>query len=130
MVKIGPQNEPSSQPFLSRDWSWIFYIIVAQLLMVALPEEFFYRGYLLTRLDAIFPIRVFWGIPISWGNIITSLLFALTHFVIGWSPHRLAVFFPSLIFGILKQRTQSLLAPILFHASANVLIKLIEIWYF
>ncbi len=130
LLRLGPDQQPFAGNTLFRDYWWILYIIVAQLFMVALPEEFFYRGYLLTRLDALFPPKTIWGIPLSWGNLICSLLFALTHFVIGWNAYRLSVFFPSLIFGMLKQRTRSLLAPILFHATSNIVIKLLEVWYF
>ncbi|TNE45446.1 MAG: CPBP family intramembrane metalloprotease [Deltaproteobacteria bacterium] len=129
-IRLGPDQSPAQTDTVSRNYWWILYIIIAQLLMVALPEEFLYRGYMLTRLDALFPPRTIWGIPLSWGNLITSILFALTHFVIGWNAYRLSVFFPSLIFGMLKQKTRSLLAPILFHASANIFIKLLEVWYF
>lgn len=129
-LRVGPGQQAAQETSLSRDYWWILYIFLAQILMVALPEEFLYRGYILPRLDALFPPRYRWGLPFSWGNVYTSLLFALTHFVIGWSVHRLSVFFPSLLFGMLKQHTRSLLAPILFHAVANILIKLLEVWYY
>lgn len=129
-IRLGPDQSPAQRDTVSRDYWWILYIIIAQLLMVALPEEFLYRGYMLTRMDALFPPKMVFGIPVSWGNVITSALFALTHFVIGWNAYRLSVFFPSLIFGMLKQKTRSLLAPILFHATANIFIKLLEVWYF
>ena len=128
-LRFGPQRETKKKPILERGLSWLLYLLVAQLLMVALPEELFYRGYVQTRLDDAFPLRYVWGIPLSWSNLITSILFALTHYFIGFEPHRLSVFFPSLVFGALKHRTNSLLAPILFHAFSNILIKLLEVWY-
>ena len=38
-----------------RSYWWIINLILIQFLLVALPEEVFYRGYLQTRLDQIFP---------------------------------------------------------------------------
>lgn len=128
-VRLGPSQEPTSKNTISKGWFWLLYLIIAQCLMVALPEELFYRGYMQTRLDSVFPVKEVWGIPISWGNLIVSILFALTHFLIGFEPHRLSVFFPSLLFGALKHRTNSLLAPILFHASANIFVKILELGY-
>jgi hypothetical protein len=127
----GPQatTAPPSYTFF-RDYWWLIYLVIMQCFMVALPEELFYRGYMQTRLDAVFPIHYKWGIPLSWGNLLVSILFALTHFLIGFEPHRLSVFFPSLVFGALRHRTGSLLAPILFHACSNIFVKLLELWYF
>jgi membrane protease YdiL (CAAX protease family) len=34
------------------------------------------------------------------------------------------------VFGALRHRTGSLLAPILFHACSNIFVKLLELWYF
>lgn len=128
-IRLGPQLQPASSYSLPLNFEWLVYLIIAQCLMVALPEELFYRGYMQTRLDSVFPVRTFWGIPMSWGNVLVSALFALTHFLIGFDPSRLSVFFPSLVFGALKHRTQSLLAPILFHAMANILVKMLETFY-
>lgn len=128
-IRYGPQRHILSKHFLLRDFNWIWHLIIIQVLMVALPEEFFYRGFLLTRLDSVWPVKHVFGIPISLGNLVTSVLFALTHFLIGHQVYRLGVFFPSLLFGALKQRTGSLLAPILVHAAANITMKLLEVWY-
>jgi membrane protease YdiL (CAAX protease family) len=117
------------QERISKDLFWLLQLILIQLLMVALPEEFFYRGYLLSRLDAIWPVRRFWGIPLSWGNLLSSILFAITHVLFGYQLYRLSVFFPSLLFGALRQHTGSLFAPILLHASFNLLMKFLELYY-
>ncbi len=92
-----------------------------QLVIIALPEEAFYRGYLQSRLDDIFPpkLRVF-GASIGPSLVITSVIFALGHFATIREPARLAVFFPSLLFGWLRARTGGIGAGVAFHASCNV----------
>jgi membrane protease YdiL (CAAX protease family) len=94
---------------------------LGQLLLVALPEEAFYRGYLQTRLDDALPgrIRVL-GAPIGWGLLVSSLIFAIGHFVTVPVPARFAVFFPSLLFGWLRARTGGIGASLTFHAFCNV----------
>ncbi|HRG98061.1 MAG TPA: MrtC family glutamic-type intramembrane protease [Polyangiaceae bacterium] len=92
-----------------------------QLVIIALPEEAFYRGYLQSRLDsALGPrLRVF-GAEVGAGVLVTSALFALGHLATVHSPARLAVFFPSLLFGWLRARTRGIGASCLFHAMCNV----------
>ncbi len=133
-IGLGPGNRPpASNPFsIERDYWWLLYLLIVQIFLVALPEELFYRGYILHRLDKIFPQRIplpFSGLYITWGNVLTSALFALTHLLIGFSPHRLGVFFPSLIFGILRQRGGTLVGAVIFHAFSNILIKTLEYFY-
>ncbi|MCK6511622.1 CPBP family intramembrane metalloprotease [Myxococcota bacterium] len=128
-LRFGPQRTTQSSTTLYKNLFWLLQLVLLQLLMVALPEEFFYRGYLLTRMDAIWPVRTLWGIPLSWGNLLSSLLFAFTHFLFGFQAYRLSVFFPSLLFGALRQKTNSLLAPILLHAASNILMKILELAY-
>ncbi len=95
--------------------------IVVHLLVVALPEEVFYRGYLLGRLNDIFQSRKkILGCEVGWGLLIQAVLFAAGHFLIDFNPGRLAVFFPALAFGWLKTKRGTLGAPILFHAASNI----------
>lgn len=112
-------------------YGWIPMALLLQLLLIALPEEFFYRGYLQRRLDQARG-RKEWRLgplPISRSNLIVSALFALGHFVIGLSPLRLAVFFPSLLFGILRDRTDGIAAPIVFHAACNLMVQVAAVHY-
>ncbi len=95
--------------------------VLGQLLLVALPEEAFYRGYLQTRLDDAFPARVrVLGAPLGVGVVMASLIFAVGHFVTVPVPARLAVFFPSLAFGWLRARTGGIGASLAFHAFCNI----------
>ncbi|MBI4588256.1 MAG: CPBP family intramembrane metalloprotease [Candidatus Rokubacteria bacterium] len=102
-------------------WSWLLQSLLIQFCFVALPEEFFYRGYLQARLNALFfgRCRLF-GTRVGAALLVTSALFALHHFLINPLPQRLLVFFPALLFSWLREVTGSLLAPGLFHASCNV----------
>lgn len=95
---------------------------MGQLVVIALPEEAFFRGYVQTRLDEVLPktYRIL-GFPIGPSILITSALFALGHVLTIPSPERLAVFFPSLLFGSLRTRTRGIGASVLLHALCNLL---------
>jgi uncharacterized protein len=95
--------------------------IFGQLVIIALPEEAFYRGYLQSRLDDAFPQRIrLLGADVGPALVITSVIFALGHFATIREPARLAVFFPSLAFGWLRARTGGIGAGVAFHASCNI----------
>ncbi len=95
--------------------------VMGQMLVIALPEEAFYRGYLQTALDDAFPPRrLLLGARVGPGILITSAVFALGHFVTELDASRLAVFFPSLLFGWLRARTGGIGAPVLLHAGSNL----------
>jgi membrane protease YdiL (CAAX protease family) len=94
---------------------------VGQLALIALPEEVFYRGYLQTRLDDAWPQRVrVLGAEIGPSVVATSAIFAVGHLLTIHDPGRLAVFFPSLLFGWLRARTGGVGASIAFHAACNL----------
>jgi uncharacterized protein len=100
-------------------------IAVAHFLVVALPEEFFFRGYLLGRLDDIFPgRRVLLGVEVGHGLWISSLLFAVGHFMVDFQVSRLLVFFPALAFGYLRLKRNSIAASVIFHGCCNVFMDL------
>lgn len=91
---------------------------LSTLLLVALPEELFFRAYLQRRL----------------GNhlaaiITVSLIFSITHgLATSWLLAAL-VFVPSLVFGWVYKKSGSLALVILFHALANFMPKL-AVYYF
>jgi uncharacterized protein len=99
---------------------------LAQLLIVALPEEAFYRGFLQTRFDDAWPghVRIL-GANVGPAILVTSAIFALGHFATIHDPARLAVFFPSLAFGWLRARTGGVGAPVMFHAMCNLFSELL-----
>lgn len=100
--------------------------IPIQIFCIALPEEFFYRGYLqktfLKRFEK-------WGrmAPV-YAILMTSALFAFSHFPAGGSA-RLLTFFPGLLFGFLGWKTQKLIAPILCHAFCNLCMIVLNVHY-
>jgi uncharacterized protein len=96
-------------------------IAANELLMTGLAEEAFYRGYLQTSVDDhLPPKRRVLGAQVGWGILIVSAVFALGHLLTRFDPNRLAVFFPSLVFGWLRLRTGGIGAPTVFHALCNL----------
>lgn len=94
-----------------------------QILLIALPEEFFFRGYLQTQFDSVWgrPYRLLgadWGIALP----LAAALFALCHVLFG-GPVRLIVFFPGLLYGWLRVRTGTIAVPTLYHAFSNLLMQ-------
>ncbi|MES1171820.1 MAG: CPBP family intramembrane glutamic endopeptidase [Bacteroidota bacterium] len=93
-----------------------------QVLVIALPEELFFRGYLLGRLEARWPPgRRFLGAPVGWALVASAVMFALGHFLVDFNPQRLAVFFPGLVFAWMRARTGSIAAGAAYHALCNLL---------
>ncbi len=93
-----------------------------QVVVVALPEEAFFRGYLQSALDGRWGAR--WRIfdaDLGPGWLVTAALFAVGHLLTVPHPGRLAVFFPALAFGWLRARTRGIGAGIAFHAACNLL---------
>jgi membrane protease YdiL (CAAX protease family) len=97
---------------------WMLY----QFTHVALPEEFFFRGYLQGELVSLFKARGVHAENRSHGTalVLAAGLFAACHAVIWGAPGALLTFFPGLVMGWLYWKSDSLLAPILFHGCANI----------
>jgi hypothetical protein len=131
-IGLGVDRHPSEQPVrLGRGWWWLLELLLAQVIAVALPEEVLYRGYVQGRLNAAFPRRRrILGAEVSVPSVLwTSALFALGHFLLDLNPLRLAVFFPSIAFGWLREHTRTLAGCIAFHALCNVLVRLLIVHY-
>jgi membrane protease YdiL (CAAX protease family) len=96
---------------------WLFY----QFMYVAVAEEVFFRGYVLSNILRL--VSSAEGVRrhgIEWTAIIVSAAcFAAAHLVVRGDMTSLLVFFPGLVFGWLYVRTRALVAPILFHGIAN-----------
>jgi membrane protease YdiL (CAAX protease family) len=95
-------------------------------LFVGFGEEIIFRGYIQSRLNAAFgrPYRLF-GVPWGWGLLITSALFGLSH--VGLTTSLITgkvnltwawgfwTFFGGLVFGFVREKTESIFAPALLH---------------
>jgi membrane protease YdiL (CAAX protease family) len=100
---------------------------IVQLVVVALPEELFFRGFLLAMLEKRFPPkrRVLGG-GIGLALVLSSLAFALIHLPKDGDPRALATFFPGLLFGWMRSATGSILASTLTHAGSNILVRVLD----
>lgn len=102
-----------------------------QLLVVAIPEELFFRGYLQGRFDQRWGTsRRLLGASLGPGWLLSAALFALGHVLVDFNPERFAVFVPGLVFGWMRARTGSLAAGALFHALCNVYSDLLHKAFF
>ena len=112
------RDAPRSQ---KRGWAWWLWILASQVILIALPEEVFYRGWLQPRLRRVWPggLKVL-GVSVGPAIFVTSVLFALGHVVTIPAAFRLAVFFPSLLFGWLRDRTDHLAGPVAMHVLSNL----------
>ncbi|MBN94262.1 MAG: hypothetical protein CL928_09335 [Deltaproteobacteria bacterium] len=103
-------------------------IILYQLICVGYAEEYFYRGYMQTRLDSVFrPDRFqLFGAKFGWSLPVVAVLFTLGHALVEprlWQPF---ILFPALLFGWLRARTGNVLAATLFHAWANTVMIVLD----
>lgn len=102
-----------------------------QIVVVAVPEELFFRGFLLNLLEEAYPPkRRIWGGGVGKALVISSALFAVSHVLVMTDPRRLAVFFPALAFGWMFSATRSILAGVIFHTAANMFIHILDGMFF
>ena len=104
-------HEPN-HTFVFRPPSDLASFVGAQFVVVGLPEEAFFRGYIQTRLSDEGSFLRAW--------LVQAALFALIHFVVDLNPARLAVFFPGLLFGWIRKWRKGIGAAIVLHALSNV----------
>jgi membrane protease YdiL (CAAX protease family) len=105
--------------------------VFIQVVVTALPEELFFRGFLHHLLERRWPPRRrFLGGGIGLALVVSSALFALAHVAIWFDPHRLAVFFPGLLFGWMRSATGSIMAGTIAHASSNLFIDVLDRMFF
>ncbi len=99
-----------------------------QLVVVALPEELFFRGFLLGLLEQRFPPkRRILGGGIGLALVLSAAAFALVHLPKDGDPRALATFFPGLLFGWMRSATGSILAGTVTHAGSNILIRVLDL---
>ena len=96
-------------------------IVAYHLFFVAIPEEFFYRGYFQTRLNEIHPRKfLIFGVPMGWGAVVAALFFAFGHSLVIFQWWHFATFFPGLVFAWMRERSGGIIAGAMYHASCNV----------
>lgn len=102
-----------------------------QIIVVALPEELFFRGLIHKLCENSLPAkrRVLGG-GIGWALVISSALFALGHLAVTFDLRRLAVFFPGLVFGWMRSATGSIFAGVIAHAASNLFIHILQRIFF
>lgn len=98
--------------------------VINNLLLVAIPEEIFFRGYLQGQFSRVYTSKRFMGF-LSPANLITSILFAIGHFFTNPRIDRLAVFFPSILFGYVRDVRGNIYPSIILHWISNFLMYII-----
>jgi membrane protease YdiL (CAAX protease family) len=102
--------------------------VAVQAIVVALPEELFFRGCLLGLLEKRFPPkRRILGGGVGLALVLSAAVFALIHLPKDGDPRALATFFPGLLFGWMRSATGSILASTVAHASSNILIRVLDL---
>ena len=99
--------------------------VATQFLVIALPEELFYRGWMQTAWARRGPERRLLGAGVGPGFLATQALFAVGHLVT-LQPWRLLTFFPGLLFGWVRARSGDVVAPVVVHALSNLLLVTLE----
>lgn len=101
-----------------------------QLFFVAVPEEFFYRGYFQTRLNEVAPRKfMVFGVPMGWGSVWASLFFAFGHTLVLFQWWHFATFFPGMVFAWLREKTGGVMAGAVFHAICNIAVIHLDTHY-
>lgn len=135
-IRAGPGGERVDGGFsLDRGLKWLWLWLMTQVFFIALPEEFFYRGYFQTRVRHALEqgrreagdapeTRSWWGI--SEENLIASLVFGLGHLLIPIGGQilatRITVAFPAILFGWLRDKTGTITASVVYHAACNMMV--------
>ncbi len=95
----------------------VYKILVSQLFLVAFPEEFFFRGFLIPFIREYIPSQY---LGISMANIISAVIFAGLHIL--YHPFLWAVgtFFPAILFGYFREKHDCLWPAVVLHYIYNV----------
>lgn len=87
------------------------------ILFIPLAEEIIFRGILQKNISRFLPQKF---MAISAANLVGSALFAVFHACFAPSLHAVLVFFPSLLFGIVYEKSGKIVFPIALHALFNM----------
>ena len=114
-------------------------IFLTYAFFVGFGEEILYRGYMQSRLNEVFgKPYTFFGVAFGWGAIITALLFGLIHIgVLNWMLGASTevtwawgfwTFFGGLVFGFVREKSGSILAPALLHGLPQALAMVVMLF--
>ena len=113
-IALNNTEHPIEPVFLSRNLGWILLFIFSNAFM----EELLFRGIFIKQLNNF--IKPVWTI------ILTSIVFAAAHLQVTYTPDVLffagIVLLLGLTWGFLMHYTKSIIASILFHAGADLMI--------
>jgi uncharacterized protein len=116
------ESTPPVPGAISLEWCAV------QWLVVGLPEELLFRGFLLDRLERRFPPRRrLLGGGVGWALVLSAAAFAVIHLPKEGDPRALATFFPGLLFGWMRSATGSILASTITHGGSNILARGLEL---
>jgi membrane protease YdiL (CAAX protease family) len=110
--------------------------LVYKFVFVGFGEELFFRGYVQSRLNTAFgrPFRLF-GIQWGLGLIVASVLFGLMHPLVHSAPRpwpwALWTAVAGMIFGMLREKSGSIIAPAIAHGlfvTPMVLLEALSLW--
>jgi membrane protease YdiL (CAAX protease family) len=105
----------------------ILRFAIIQVAVVAIAEEYFYRGYVQAKLDEAWTPRwMIFGARLGPGWLLATALFAAGHLAETANPARLLTFFPGLWFGWARSRTGNVYAGVFVHAASNLLIAYLQ----
>lgn len=105
--------------YTSQDRPGVLIKALYYLFIVGFGEELFFRGYIQSSLNQFFgkPFSL-WGTNVGWGFVITSVLFGLIHALASNPPTWPWALFTAIMgfgLGFVRERSGSILAPILLH---------------
>jgi membrane protease YdiL (CAAX protease family) len=107
-------DQPLEKGFLAGNWAWILIFIFSN----AFLEELLFRGIFLKPLEGY--MKPFWAV------VLTSVVFAAAHLQVTYTSE--VLFFCALVlvlgflWGLLMNYTKSIIASVLFHAGADLMI--------
>ena len=102
----------------------ILIYLIFESIIVGISEEIVFRGLVYGTLSPYFSKEVKIGFPISYAGIISAVFFAIAHIGFQFFPFAITTFAPMQIFvaftlglfyAVLREKTGSLLGPILAH---------------